>query len=134
MNLRRVLRDNRGMSLVTALFVLVVLSAIGGYMILVAGVQSQTTVMALQGVRAYHAARSGLEWGIYHNLASGSCTTGTFSVDGFVVTVGCDATNFAEGGQNFNVYRVTSLAQWGSFGSADYVSRQLTAKATGAAP
>ena len=130
----QVWRDEKGMSLVTALFILVVLAAIGGYMVLVAGVQSQTTVMALQGVRAYHAARSGLEWGIYRDLASGSCTTGTFDVDGFSVAVGCSDTNFTEGGQDYTVYRITSLAQLGIFGSEGYVSRQLTARVTGAAP
>ncbi|OEU72259.1 MAG: pilus assembly protein MshP [Desulfuromonadales bacterium C00003107] len=134
MSLFRVLRDERGMSLVTAIFILVVLSAIGGYMVLVAGVQSQTTVMALQGVRAYHAARSGLEWGIFQDLASGSCTTGTFDVGAFSVAVGCSETTFSEGGQSYNVYRVTSLAQFGIYGNQGYISRQLTAKVTGAVP
>lgn len=134
MSLFRVLRNERGMSLVTALFILVVLSAIGGYMVLVSGVQSQTTVMALQGVRAYHAARSGLEWGIFQDLANGSCTTGTFDIDAFSVAVGCSQATFTEGGQTYNVYRVTSLAQLGNYGDQGYVSRQLTAKVTGAAP
>jgi MSHA biogenesis protein MshP len=126
----RALGNQRGMSLVTAIFILVVLAAIGGYMVLTAGVQSQTTVMALQGVRAYHAARSGLEWGIYRNLDSGNCTNGDFIVDGFRVTVGCRETQFVEGGQTYKVYRVTSLAQLGNYGDGGYVSRQLTAKAT----
>lgn len=134
MSLFHVLRSERGMSLVTALFILVVLSAIGGYMVLTAGVQSQTTVMALQGVRAYHAARSGLEWGIYQDLANGSCTTDTFDVGDFRVAVGCSQTTFNEAGQTYNVYRVTSLAQWGTYGDVGYVSRQLTAKITGAVP
>lgn len=134
MTLFRVLRNDRGMSLVTALFILVVLSAIGSYMILVAGVQSQTTVMALQGARAYHAARSGLEWGVYQDLTSGSCTSGDFNVGDFTVTVNCVETSFVEGGQTFNVYRVTSLAEFGSYGSQGYISRQLTAKVTGAVP
>lgn len=134
MSLFTVLRNQRGMSLVTAIFILVVLSAIGGYMVLTAGVQSQTTVMALQGVRAYHAARSGLEWGIFRDLATGNCATDTFNIDGFRVSVGCNQTPFTEGGQTFNVYRVTSLAEFGNYGDAGYVSRQLTAKATGAAP
>lgn len=132
MNLFQVLRNDRGMSLVTALFILVVLSAIGGYMVLVAGVQSQTTVMALQGVRAYHAARSGLEWGIFKDLTSGSCTSGVFNVGDFTVSVNCDESSFVEGGQSFNVYRVTSLAEFGVYGSQGYISRQLTARVTDA--
>lgn len=134
MNGMRALRKQGGMSLVTAIFILVVLSAIGGYMVLTAVVQSRTTVMALQGARAYHAARSGLEWGIFSDLASDSCNTGTFDVNGFSVTVGCSQTTFTEGGQTYNVYRVTSLSQFGSYGSQGYISRQLAAKVTGAIP
>jgi MSHA biogenesis protein MshP len=136
MNLFRVLRDERGMSLVTALFILVVLSAIGGYMVLVAGVQSRTTVMALQGARAYYAARSGLEWGIFRDLASGNCTTGTgsFDVGDFSVTVDCGETPFTEGGQSYKVFRISSLAELGSYGDENYVSRQLTVRVTDAKP
>lgn len=130
----RALCDQRGMSLVTALFILVVLSAIGGYMVLTAGVQRRTTVMALQGARAYHAAHSGLEWGIFRDLASGSCTNGTFDVDGFTVSVGCSQTPFVEGGNNYTVFRISSLAEWGSYGDENYVSRQLTARVTNAQP
>lgn len=136
MSLFQVFRDERGMSLVTALFILVVLSAIGGYMVLVAGVQSQTTVMALQGGRAYHAARSGLEWGIFRDLASGNCTTGTgsFDVGDFSVAVDCRETPFTEGGQSYKVFRISSLAEWGSYGDENYVSRQLTVRVTDAQP
>lgn len=134
MNRYRVLCDNQGMSLVTALFVLVVLSAIGGYMVLVAGVQSQTTVMSLQGVRAYHAARSGLEWGIYRDLASVSCTTGSFDVDGFSVTVDCSETVFVEAGQGYKVFHITSMAEWGSYGNEGYLSRKLTSRVSAAQP
>ena len=134
MNGWRRLADDSGMSLVTALFILVVLAAIGGYMVLVAGVQSRTTVMALQGARAYQAARSGLEWGIYRDLAGGSCTAGSFDIDGFTVTVTCREPPFTEGGQSYKVYRVTVLAEWGVYGSGDYISRQVRARATGATP
>lgn len=128
------LRNQHGMSLVTAIFILVVLAAIGGYMVLVSGVQSRTTVMALQGARAYHAARSGLEWGIYRDLASGSCVTDSFDVDGFSVTVSCSETPFVEGGQNYKVFRVTALAEWGNYGDDGYVSRQLTARVSAVQP
>ncbi|MEZ4484262.1 MAG: pilus assembly protein MshP [Syntrophotaleaceae bacterium] len=134
MSLLRIVRNERGMSLVTALFILVVLSAIGGYMVLTAGVQSQTTVMALQGVRAYHAARSGLEWGIFQDLTTGSCTDDTFNVEGFSVAVSCTETSFIEGGQSFKVFRVTSLAELGAYGNQGYVSRQLTVRVTNALP
>ena len=134
MSLFRIPRDDRGMSLVTALFILVVLSAIGGYMVLVAGVQSRTTVMALQGARAYHSARSGLEWGIQRDLNSGACVSDSFGLDGYTVSVTCTESAFTEGGQSYKVFHITSLAEWGSYGDADYVSRQLTVRVTDAQP
>ncbi|APG27862.1 pilus assembly protein MshP [Syntrophotalea acetylenivorans] len=134
MNGMRALRNQGGMSLVTAIFILVVLSAIGGYMVLTAGVQSRTTVMALQGARAYHAARSGLEWGINRDLNSGVCVSGSFQVDGYTVTVTCESTAFNEGGRSFTVFRISSLAEWGSYGDAHYISRQLTARVTDVLP
>lgn len=99
----RALCNQRGMSLVTAIFILVVLAAIGGYMVLVAGVQSRTTVMALQGARAYHAARSGLEWGINRDLNSGVCVSDSFQLDGYTVTVTCEPTAFNEGAELYRV-------------------------------
>lgn len=137
MNSLRAVRNQRGMSLVTAIFILVVLSAIGGYMVLMAGVQSQTTVMALQGARAYHAARSGLEWGTFQALKSPpSCNPSTIlNVGEFTVGLQCQAQGpIPEGGQSYFVYQLTSTAEWGTYGNGDYVSRQLRARVTGATP
>ncbi len=55
--------NQKGFTLVQAVFILVVLSLIGVAMVRLSGVQSSTSVLALQGARAYQAARSGLEWG-----------------------------------------------------------------------
>jgi MSHA biogenesis protein MshP len=99
------------------------------------GVQSRTSLWALQGARAYHAARSGLEWGGYGALNGGVCVPeNTFPVDGFSVTVNCSEESFSEGGQDYKVYNLVSLAESGSYGDSDYVSRQLRARITGATP
>jgi MSHA biogenesis protein MshP len=127
------LGSQKGFSLITAIFILLVLAVLGGFMVTMSGVQSRTTLWALQGARAYHAARSGLEWGIAQSLP-GPCAADTFSVDDFTVTVTCTLETFEEGGQTYNVYRITSLAEWGAYGGDDYVSRQLQARVTGAMP
>jgi MSHA biogenesis protein MshP len=111
-----------------------VLAVLGGFMVTLSGVQSRTTVWALQGARAYHAARSGLEWGSFQVLSTNNCVSDTFPVDGFNVTVGCRQESFNEGGQIYNVFHLTSLAQSGAYGNLDYVSRQLQARVTGAMP
>lgn len=121
-----------GFALVGAIFLLVVLAALGTFMVTMGGVQSRTTLLALQGVRAYHAARSGIEWGVYEDIAGGACSSGTFAVGSFTVTVSCSEDSYTEGTSSYKVYRIVSLAEYGSYGSLDYVSRRIEAKVTDA--
>ncbi len=53
-----------------------VLSLLGVAMMRLSAVQSSTGVFALQGARAYQAARSGLEWGGLHELLLGILAVG----------------------------------------------------------
>lgn len=128
------LGSQKGFSIVTALFILLVLAVLGLFMVTMSGVQSRTSLWALQGARAYHAARSGLEWAGFRALNGGSCVAGNLVIDGFSVDVTCSEEAFVEGGQSYKVYNLTSLSQTGIYGSSDYISRQLRARITGAAP
>ena len=128
--------DQKGFSIITALFILLVLAVLGGFMVTMSGVQSRTALWALQGARAYHAAGGGLEWGTFQALENDSCASSTgLTVGDFSVTVNCqEEDSITEGSQSYSVYQLTSLAQWGSYGDDDYVSRQLSARVTGALP
>lgn len=130
------LESRNGFSIVTAIFILLVLAVLGVFMVTLSGVQSRTSLWALQGARAYHAARSGLEWGGSQAVVNNACNaSSTLTVNGFTVTLGCQAEGpFTEGGQSYFVYRLSSLAEWGSYGNNMYVSRQLSSRVTGAAP
>ncbi|MDB4470802.1 pilus assembly protein MshP [Deltaproteobacteria bacterium] len=122
------INNQAGFTLIQAVFVLVVLSLLGVAMMRLVGVGSTTSSMALQGARAYHAARSGLEWGAARASSGASCD-GTFSVDSFSVTVSCTNQSFTEGGAPaYPVYTFSSIATFGSFGSPDYVQRRLESK------
>ncbi len=120
-----------GFGLVSALFVLVVLAAAGAILLNVAGVQRRTGVAALQGARAWHAARSGLEWGIWQALDAGACPPPTTlalaegGLLGFGVQVSCTSTTHTEDGATARVYRLVAVASYGSFGDADFVRRRL---------
>lgn len=122
-----VIRNQAGFTLVHAIFILVVLAALGAYMVTLSGVQSRTPVMVLQGVRAYHAARSGLEWGIAQADAGAVCS-GSMTIENFNVTVGCTSAVFTEATTTTTVYRISALAESGSYGSPTYVSRRLEMK------
>ena len=58
----------RGFSIVTAIFLIVVLAMLGVFIVSVTSLQQSGAQLDVQGVRAYQAARAGLEWGAYQVL------------------------------------------------------------------
>lgn len=126
------MKQHQGFSIVMAIFILVVLSLLGGYMVRLSGVQQMTSLYVLQGARAYQAARAGLEWAIARINNGGSCievnaqSALTFpDMTGFTVTLACTSSAYTEGSKNPVVYQINSLSQYGAYDSSDYVSRQL---------
>jgi len=120
--------NQKGFTLVQAVFILVVLGLLGMVMVRLIGVQTSTGVMALQGARAYHAARSGLDWGAARAVAGAACA-GTMQIDNFSVVVSCSSENYTEGSVGpYSIYRIQSVAEYGSYGSVDFVSRRVEMK------
>jgi MSHA biogenesis protein MshP len=137
------IRRQRGFSLVSAVFLLVVLTAAGAFMVRISGVQRTTTSFALLGPKAYHAARSGIEWAVYSAInVPASCpvgvtTTNSFNLTegglvGFSVIVTCTSTVHTEAGVPGTVFDISSTAERGSFSDRDYVSRRVEARVTDA--
>ena len=130
-------RRQRGFALIVAIFLLVVLSSLGVYIVRVSAVQHQTVNVALLGARAFEAARTGIEWGAFQALDTGACTTTTLNLtegglNGFAVDVTCTATSHTETGNTFNLYVINVEARAGAYGSPDYVSRRMRASVTDA--
>lgn len=130
--------SQRGFSLVTTLFIIVFLAVLGANMVTVATSQQQTSSMSLISSRAYYAALSGLEYceneinnSASKTLCPANCPTAgkTIStIEGFDVAVSCDQTNvFTEADQTYAVFEVNALAERGTFGDLEYVSRELHA-------
>jgi MSHA biogenesis protein MshP len=119
-----------GFSLVAAIFILVVLALLGSYMVRLAGTQRTTTLYAIQGARAYQAARAGLEWAGAKINADSNCgavngTSLTFpGIDNFAVTLSCSSQPYTEVNP-MDVYFVTSTSEYGTFTQPDYVHRKL---------
>jgi MSHA biogenesis protein MshP len=89
-------RPARGFSIVTAIFLLVVLSALGVALLSISTMQHAESALDVQGARAYQAARAGMEWGVYRQRVDGSCLAGSNfampangALNGFSVTVRC---------------------------------------------
>jgi MSHA biogenesis protein MshP len=118
----------RGFALLSAIFLMVVLAVLGFYLLSLAGAQQFTGLWALQGSRAYYAARTGLQWGAHQAVNGGACN-GSLSVNAgapqpFTVQVSCTATAATELGQTLTVYRIEAVASSGDPSGPGYVSRR----------
>ncbi len=139
----------RGVSLLTAVFLLVVLATLSAAIVGVFGTQQSASALDVLGARAEQAARSGLEWGLHRQLRpatpSVDCFTAapvTFalpagtSLSGFSVTVSCQAVAGNAAANTTNRWTISAVAcnQPGSgicpsaTPGPDYVQRRVQAE------
>jgi MSHA biogenesis protein MshP len=135
----------------TAIFLIVVLGLLGVFIVSVTGLQQSGQQIDLQGVRAYQAARAGIEWAAFQvldpNNTLNPATCGTAFVDcpggvtpsdtplpalagslsTFAVTVHCERTSTTEGNREIRVFAIRSMASAGALGTPGYVNRELQA-------
>jgi MSHA biogenesis protein MshP len=130
--------EQQGLGLVSAIFILVIMASAGAFMVSLGGVQRTTATQALQSSRAYHAAHSGIEWGVFQVIDTSSCPGGTMFVlsegglIGFATAVSCTSSVHTENGVSATIYQITSIATYGAFGTPDYVRRRLQVTVTDA--
>jgi len=67
----RMIRNSGGVALVTAIFLLVVLSGLAVAVVSLTTSQQSAATQDEQSARAYQAARAGMEWAIYTSLQTG---------------------------------------------------------------
>lgn len=128
----------RGMAIMSAIFILIVLSVLAAFVVQVSTMQHTASVTDLQSIRTYQAARAGLEWALYqvqpnHGAHVTSCVAGPTTVPltgdtfaGITVNVTCNGTA--------TLYEITSTACYqpaggacpntGAFGSS-YIERRI---------
>ncbi len=136
----------RGFSLVSAIFLLVVLAALGAAMVTLSTSQNQGFSMDVMGSRAYQAANAGIEWAAY-NIAS-SPGVGIASaviaspgigplggnlapftvVAGYSAVAQSDAAVAGAGVVTWWSYTIAASAAFGVPGTPDYVERVINAK------
>lgn len=130
-------RTQRGVSLVSAIFLLVVLAALGFSAARIGALQQQTVTSGLRATQAFQAARSGIAWAAHRAVSAGWCGATTINLTevgtaGFSVQIQCAQSVHTEGAATINVYVIDVLAESGLYGGPDYVSRRLQAKITDA--
>jgi MSHA biogenesis protein MshP len=131
------LRRQQGVSLLSAVFLIVALAGLAVFAVRLSLLQQQTVNASLRAAQAYHAARSGVAWAARRAVADGWCGSATLSLGeagtvGFELDISCASTSHVERGAAINVYVIEVLAEAGVYGGPDYVSRRLQAKITDA--
>jgi MSHA biogenesis protein MshP len=123
-------RFQQGFAAIAAIFLVVVLAALGAFMVTFSNTQQLTSAQDVQGSRAYWAARAGLEWGISSVNATPVCPASPtiLTVDSFSVVVTCSLQTYSEGGATRNIFQFTSVAgSAGGVGSAGFIERSVSA-------
>lgn len=127
--MRAIAKRMRGFAIVSAIFILVVLAALGAFIVTISTNQQIGSTLDVQGVRAYQAARAGIEWGLFQVQSTAAYNFGYTSPNpntracpaaitsfapaaptlaGFTVTVACAAAVDGSGGPT--VYSIVSTA------------------------
>ncbi len=130
----------QGFSLISAIFLLVVIASLGTFAVTLSTTQNQSQAMDAMSARGFQAALAGVEWAAYNVQAASAsavwpgCVTGaTVAVGGnlapFTVTVNCSASSAVEGATTFWIYAVSSVAKTaGAAGDPGYVEQLATAR------
>lgn len=136
-----ILSLERGFSMISAIFLLVVIAALGTFAVTLSSTQHQSALLDILGSRTYQAARAGIEWGAYQvvpgsalNFASSCRASGTSSssisplagtLANCTVTVNCIATSHTEGASTVWGYQLAASAAQGTPGTFNYVERSI---------
>ena len=133
-------KRQRGFSLVSAIFLLVVIAALGTFAVTLSTTQQQSSALDVQGARAYQAARAGIEWGAYQVIQNppgiacnvlpatspNAVTLSGTTLSNFIVNVDCGNATYIEAGAPVTIYQLTSLATQGMAGTPGYVEREVS--------
>ena len=139
-------KGQRGFSIVSAIFIIVVLAVLAAALVTVASMQHASAGLDAQGARGYQAARAGAEWGMYriinpdavadapvalpaNDVPSCWSPAQTVPLTGglamFTVSVSCTRTRTTELDRIIGVYNIVSTATFGVPQQANYVSREV---------
>jgi len=126
----------RGFLLPAAIFLLVILAALGAYALNISSIQQATSRQDIQGAQAYQAARAGLESVIFQVLAPGTANLvncpapANINIESYVVAVTCaQSIDYFEQGTDhtIRIFEITSTASSGVAGTIEYSERRLDA-------
>jgi MSHA biogenesis protein MshP len=135
--MNRIYKTERGFAAIAAIFLLVVMAALGGFMLTFSNTQQLTSAQDLKGSQAYWAARAGLEWGMGSVIRQASRTAACPTTDtnltgfdgGFTVDVTCERKVYTEGVKKIKIFSLTSTANSVAAepGNVGFIERSVSA-------
>lgn len=126
----------KGFAAIAAIFLIVVLAALGGFMLTFSNAQHVSSAQDTQGSRAYWAAMAGLEWGMSSVVVgSVSCPAppaffeNNLTIDAMRVVISCSARDYTEASTTRTLYQLSSVASPSgvAVGNLAYVERSVSA-------
>ena len=114
----------RGISLVAAIFLLLLMAGLAAFMANIISATHMNSAADIGGSRAYQAARAGVEWGMYQldpneqtaTLPTCAGAAGTITaIANFSVAIQCtayplDGTQYVEGSKSLRIFHLVSTA------------------------
>ena len=129
--------SQRGMALIAALFMVIVVAALGTFSLRIGSTQRHAATLALLTYRANAAANSGLEFGALRaSQGVGVCALNNppLAVAGFVVNVRCRSTTHTVAGNTHSVFNLEATAVAGVYGRPEFVQRTLRRRVSNIPP
>jgi MSHA biogenesis protein MshP len=129
-------KKQSGMSIISAIFVMVVLGMLGLYMTSLNSMQHAGSSLSLQSHRAFYSAQSGQEWFVWYTKTNNACPAdGTnFTIQNFTVLINsCTATVITEGSKNYKIFdtEITASTTGATLGDIEFASRTLYSRSVG---
>lgn len=125
-------RGQGGFALIAALFLVVVLAALGAFAVRINNAQQSATDLELLGARARFAAQAAIEYAARRLEQANNCNAVAANppalANGMNVTIACQASPYTVNGLPVTVYSIDARATSGVYGSPDFVSRSVRAR------
>ncbi len=108
--------QQRGVSIITGIFLLLLMAVLAAAIANIVSTAHVNQAADIGGARAYQAARTGAEWGMFQldpnaqNAGLPACVNGAPTIPGHTLLVACTSNDYTEGARQIRVYRIASLA------------------------
>ena len=122
-------KRQQGVSIVTAIFLIVVLALLASAMVSIFTTSQQSISQELTSAKAYFAGRSSLEWGMYQSVFDNDVIgpgtqTLTFNASGLTKT-GSSVSFINVSADGLNFYTITANANFGIATDPEFSQRRL---------